>query len=62
MHSKPLKKGGNKCLTGQRFICTEVASYKIHILMPIFNENTYLDEELMIAWFGFNREIFVMKS
>ena len=30
--------------------------------MPIFNENIYLDDELMIAWFGFNREIFVMKS
>ena len=26
------KKWGQKCSTGQRFICTEVTSYKIHIL------------------------------
>ena len=26
------KKSGKKCSTGQRFICTEVNSYKIHIL------------------------------
>ena len=26
------KKLGQKCSTGQRFICTEVTSYKIHIL------------------------------
>ena len=31
-HSKPVKKWGKKCLTGQRFICTEVTSYKIHTL------------------------------
>ena len=31
-HSKPVKKWGKKCSTGQRFICTEVTSYKIHIL------------------------------
>ena len=24
-----------KCLTGQRFLCTEVSSYKIHILVNI---------------------------
>ena len=28
------KNGGEKCSTGQRFIsCTEVTSYKIHILV-----------------------------
>ena len=27
------KKWGKKCSTGQRFICTEVTSYKIHILV-----------------------------
>jgi hypothetical protein len=26
------KNGGQNCSTGQRFICTEVTSYKIHIL------------------------------
>ena len=26
------KKWGQKCSTGQRFVCTEVTSYKIHIL------------------------------
>ena len=31
----PAKKWGKKCSTGQRFICTEVTSYKIHILEPI---------------------------
>ena len=31
-HSKLVKKLGKKCSTGQRFICTEVNSYKIHIL------------------------------
>ena len=30
--AKPVKKWGKKCSTGQRFICTEVTSYKIHIL------------------------------
>ena len=29
------KKWEQKCLTGQRFICTEVTSYKIHILIYI---------------------------
>ena len=28
----PAKKWGKKCSTGQRYICTEVTSYKIHIL------------------------------
>ena len=28
------KKWGQKCSTGQRFICTEVTSYKIHTLIP----------------------------
>ena len=27
------KKWGQKCSTGQSFICTEVTSYKIHILV-----------------------------
>ena len=30
-HGKPVK----KCSTGQRFICTEVTSYKIHTLVGI---------------------------
>ena len=34
-HSKPVKKWGKKCSTGQRFICAEVTSYKIHILEQI---------------------------
>ena len=29
------KKRGQKCSTGQRFTCTEVTSYKIHILTEI---------------------------
>ena len=29
----PVKKCGKKCSTGQRFICTKVTSYKIHILV-----------------------------
>ena len=29
--TKRVKKWGKKCSTGQRFICTEVNSYKIHI-------------------------------
>ena len=33
----PAKKWGKKCSTGQRFICTEVTSYKINIL------TTYLE-------------------
>ena len=32
-HSKPVKKWGKKCSIGRRFICTEVTSYKIHILI-----------------------------
>ena len=32
VHIKPVKKWGKKCSTGQRFICTEGTSYKIHIL------------------------------
>ena len=31
-HSKPVKEWEKKCSTGQRFTCTEVTSYKIHIL------------------------------
>ena len=34
-HSKPVKKWGKKCSTGQMFICTEVTSYKIHILKEV---------------------------
>ena len=34
-HSKPVKKRGKKCATDQRFICTEVTSYKIHTLIDI---------------------------
>ena len=30
---KPVKKWGKKCSTGQRFICTELTSYKIHTLI-----------------------------
>ena len=33
--SKPVKKLGKKCSTGQRFICTEVTSYKNHILITL---------------------------
>ena len=29
------KKWEQKCSTGQRFICTEVTSYKIHILVVL---------------------------
>ena len=36
MHSKLVKKWGKKCSTGQRFICTEVTSYKIHSLLEFF--------------------------
>ena len=32
----PAKKWGKKCSTGQMFICTEVTSYKIHILVAQF--------------------------
>ena len=31
------KKWGQKCSTGQRFICTEVTSYRIHILVISFH-------------------------
>ena len=31
----PDKKWEKKCSTGQRFICTEVTSYKIHILAKL---------------------------
>ena len=38
LHSKPVKKRGKKSSTGQRFICTEVTSYKIHTLIRfLFN-------------------------
>ena len=36
-HSKPVKMWGKKCSTGQRFICTEVTSYKIHILVDLIS-------------------------
>ena len=31
--SKPDKKWGKKCSTGQKFLCKEVTSYKIHTLV-----------------------------
>ena len=34
-HSKTSQKVRKKCSTGQRFICTEVTSYKIHTLVLI---------------------------
>ena len=37
LHSKPVKKWGKKCSTSQRFIGTEVTSYKIHILVEVPN-------------------------
>ena len=46
--SKPVKKWGKKCSTGQRFICTEVTSYKIHILVcHTFPDTTPL---LLFSW------------
>ena len=39
------KKWGKKCSTGQRFICTEVTSYKIHILRNL------VGEAIIINWF-----------
>ena len=36
----PAKKWGKKCSTGQRFICTEVTSYKIHTLIYMNRGNT----------------------
>jgi hypothetical protein len=41
LSADPAKKWGKKCSTGQRFICTEVTSYKIHILVEIFYEWSY---------------------
>ena len=35
------KKWGQKCSTGQSFICTEVTSYKIHILVGILQSVTH---------------------
>ena len=34
-HSKQVNKWGKKCYTGQRFICTVVTFYKIHILVAL---------------------------
>ena len=36
---------GKKCSTGQRFICTEVTSYKIHILVSSNFSLLFIDEE-----------------
>ena len=37
MHSKTSQKVREKCWNGQRFICTEVTSYKIHTLEEKYN-------------------------
>ena len=49
-HSKPVKKWGKKCSTGQRFICTEVTSYKIHILRAYCPSICILCRETLNIW------------
>ena len=44
----PVKKWGKKCLTGQRFICTKVTSYKIHTLTKIY---IFFPEQYASPWF-----------
>ena len=42
VHSKTSQKVRKKCSTGQRFICTEVTSHEIHILVESANANDIL--------------------
>ena len=60
------KNGGQKCSTGQRFICTEVTYYKIHILIEEkitqinslgnYLEFTYLRKEATNRWADIGKE------
>ena len=66
-HSFPHFLWGQKCSTGQRFICTEVTSYKIHILGTSKSVGArqycvellyYLMSSLTVGWLGSDSEIF----
>ena len=53
VHSKASQKVRKKCSTGQRFICTKVTSYKIHILrffVNLFCTTVYLTMALYLVW------------
>ena len=56
VHSNPVKKWGKKCSTGQRFICTEVTSYKIHSLktlhLPFYGISNFLSQKNHVPGFS----------
>ena len=50
-----------KCSISQRFICTEVTSYKNHILVVSWNSETSNFFQLLLIWFLDFKQNFMMK-